>query len=136
VNRNYLDPRLRGAAEMACAGIFLMLSKRTVRGLDWRLLCVIALALLYWFFSAPELRFGVGFLFAGGFLLLAYGIECAELLRLEDTNTWALIAMLAIGFARIASVQQVGEWPKTEIPQLRLATTPTGHRIWAPPLKD
>jgi hypothetical protein len=93
---------------------------------------VITLALLFWFISAPDPRFGFGFMFAAAFLMLAYGLYSINLVRLESSNTWIVITVLMVGLSRMASAEHNLEWPKMIPSTLRLAFTPASDRIWAP----
>lgn len=132
LGRNSSDAGLRASVEMSLAGLILLIWKRALRGLDWRLILSIALAIVYWFVAAPEYRFAAGFLLGFGFLLTAYALDRIELLRLDNTTTGITIAILVVLLGRMASVQPTAGWPHTEQPAVRLAVTPSGGRIWAP----
>jgi hypothetical protein len=131
-NRVYANEAARSAFEIFCIGILFLVWSKALRTLDWWLFLAIALALLFWFISAPDPRFGIGFLFAIAFLSLAYGVESIGILHLDASNAWILIAVLVFGMARMAAVQVITEWPKLEQPEVRPAVTGTGDKIWAP----
>jgi hypothetical protein len=132
LSRTYENEPARSAFELFCAGIFLLVWRRLIPRMDWRLLLALVLAMLFWFISAPDPRFGIGFMFAIAFLIFAYGLDSIDLLRLEANNAWIVITILTLGLGRMASLQHNDGWPKTEQPNLRLATTPAGDKIWAP----
>jgi hypothetical protein len=131
-NRTYEDEPTRSAFELFFTGMLLLVWRRALRHIDWRLFFAIAVALLFWFISAPDPRFAIGFMFAIAFLMLAYGLDSIDLLRPDANNAGILIAALLILLARVASVQHVLDWPAMDAPDIRLAITPTGDRIWAP----
>ncbi len=131
-NRTYENEPARSAFELFSVGLLLLLWRRALRQIDWRLFIAIAVALLFWFVSAPDPRFAIGFMFAIAFLMLAYGLDSIDLLRPDANNAGILIAALLILLARVASVQHVIDWPQMDPTDLRLATTPAGDRIWAP----
>jgi hypothetical protein len=130
--RTYENDQVKMALELLGVGVFLLIWKKASRQVDWRLVSVIAVALLFWFISAPDPRFGIGFIYATGFLILTYGLESIDLLRLEATNASIVITVLIVGLASAASSEKQLEWPKMMPLKLRLAFTPSGDRIWAP----
>ncbi len=130
--RTYENDQVKMAAELFGVGVFFLVWKKAFRQVDWRLLSVIAVALMFWFISAPDPRFGIGFIYAAGFLILAYGLESIDLLGLQATNAWVVIAVLVVGLASAARSEKQLEWPKMMPLKLRLAFTPSGDRIWAP----
>jgi hypothetical protein len=131
-NRTYENEPARSAFEIFCVGVALIPWRKALRRIDWRLFLAIALALLFWFVSAPDPRFAIGFMFAIAFMMLAYGLESIDLLRLEAHNAWIVIAVLIVMLGRTASLQHSLDWPQMEQPDVRLAVTHAGDRIWAP----
>jgi hypothetical protein len=124
--------RVQAVASMVALGVILLAWKRSLRPLDWRLLSVLALALLFWFVEAPGMRFGIGFLFAFGFLLLAYGLNCIEAFQLSPKVARIaqifVVAAMGLSAPRHASP----DWPKVDRPAVQLAATPSGNQIWTP----
>jgi hypothetical protein len=137
ITRMTQNEQVRIAIAISVIGAFFLIWKKAFRQLNWRLISVIALALLFWFSSAPDPRFGTGFIFGAGFLILAYGLDSIDLLRLDASNTWVVIAILFIGLGWMANSEHNLVWPSMMPPKVRLAITTTGDRIWAPvPLED
>jgi hypothetical protein len=137
LSRTYANDAAKSAFDLFCVAIVLLVWTKALCRVDWRLVSALALALLFWFISAPDPRFGIGFMLATAFLMLAYGLDSTGLLRLEVGNTWIVIVILIVGLAKTASAEYTLEWPKMMPPKLRLAITSTGDRIWAPvPIED
>jgi hypothetical protein len=105
--------------------------------LDLRLLLVVAAGLIFWFIAAPDPRYGRGFIFGAALLMITFGFESLELFQIGPGNTGIVVALLPCWLGISAAQQGGGEdWPKTEHPAVRLATTPSGHNIWAPVYRD
>jgi hypothetical protein len=132
LNRTYANDAARTAFDLFCVGIVLLVWARALRRIDWRLASALVVALLFWFVSAPDPRFGIGFLLAIAFLMLSYGLDSTGLLRLEAGNTGIVILILIAGLAKTASAERLLDWPRMMPPKLRLVITLTGDRIWAP----
>ena len=126
------DERARGAAWIAIAGIFLLAWTRAFLRMDRWLLFVLAVALLFWFVTAPDLRFGIGYLFATALLLLAYGADSIGLIRPNAGNAWVIIVLMAAALDVSAPRHYDPNWPKLLHPRVRLAGTPTLDAIWTP----
>jgi hypothetical protein len=136
-NSRYEQQELRGALTMFVLSIAALVYKKALRRLDLHLMLVVAAGLIFWFISAPDPRYGRGFIFGAALLMVTYGLESLELVRFEPGNSWIIVAFLACWLSVSAAQQSGGEdWPKTEHPAVRLATTPTGHNIWAPVFRD
>lgn len=131
-NRTYENEPARSAFEIFAVGVLLVVWRKALRQIDWRLFFAIAVALLFWFISAPDPRFAIGFMFAVAFLMLAYGLDSIDLLRPDADNAGILIAILLLLLGRVAGVQHDLDWPAMDAPEVRIAITPAGERIWAP----
>lgn len=126
------DERSRDAAWIAIAGIFLLAWKRELLQMDRWLLFVLAVSLMFWFLTAPDIRFGLGYVLAMAFLLLAYGADSIGLIRPNAGNAWVVIVLLAAGLALTAPRNYDPNWPKLLHPRVRLAGTRTLDTIWTP----
>lgn len=131
-SRTIVDDRVSASLWMAAAGLLLLAWKKELRRMDPGLMLALACSLAFWFFTAPDIRFGIGFLLATGFLLLAYGAESIDLLRLDANNQWMAIALLGAAMGLSAPRHGNPEWPKTTMPAVLLRRTRTGQRIWKP----
>jgi len=130
------DGRVIAAAWMAGAGLFVLLAKKALPSVNPRLIVTLACSLLFWFFAAPDVRFGMGFMFAAGCLLLAYAADSMELLQLEAGNSRMVAALLAGAMSLSAPWHASPDWPVSTVGAMRLARTPTNNWIWTPAVAD
>lgn len=127
---------VRAVTWMTCAGAILLVWKKNLRLVDLRLLSALGLACLYWFIAAPNVRFGIGFLFASSFLLLAYGVSGIEQFHLEAKNALITMTLLVAAMGLSAPRSAHSDWPRMERPSVRLVSTPSGNQIWTPVIGD
>jgi hypothetical protein len=92
----------------------------------------ICLCLAYWFWSAPDVRFGSGYLTAAG--ILGFSIACAA--YFPDTDLVPRLTLDAVAVSLllgIAALAQSGNtWTIKNRTSFALQTAPGGKSIWVP----
>jgi hypothetical protein len=99
-------------------------------------LCV---CLAYWFFSAPDVRFGSGYLAAAG--ILGFSIACAAYFTHFQSTDFvrrltieAIVVSMLIGAAGLKKFGNT--WSYKDPPAFVLMTAPGGKSIWVPQIVD
>jgi hypothetical protein len=95
--------------------------------------------LAYWFFSAPDVRFGSGYLASAG--ILGLSVACAAYFATFHSGDFvhrlmleAIVVSMLIG---AAGLQKFGNsWNIKDPPTFRMMTAPGGKPIWVPQVVD
>ena len=116
----------------AFAGCVSMLAGVRVNRLVTAAFAGLCLCLAYWFWSAPDVRFGSGYLAAAG--ILGLSVACAAYFR--ETDFFRRLALEAVAVSvllGIAGLAQSGNtWTVTNRPAFTMRTAPGGKSIWIP----
>jgi hypothetical protein len=136
-------------AALALAGRRPLRGDSARAGWAWALVPLLA-GVAYWFFSAPEFRFGAGYWWGSGLLLLAAGlfrlrdrIAPRARRRFQQIATVALISAFGVWLALPAAVTaayfiQAGpaqfwlQWPPVPTPPLVRQGTSSGQAVYQP----
>jgi hypothetical protein len=107
----------------------------------WMLMVAGALSvsLAYWFFTAPDVRFGSGYLAAAGFLGLS--IACSAYFRYFRSAAFvnrltieAIVVSMLIGAAGLKNFGN--SWTVKNPPAFMMMTAPKGKSVWVPQSGD
>ncbi len=99
----------------------------------------VSICLAYWFFSAPDVRFGSGYLAAAG--ILGLSIACAAYFGRFHSSDFArrltieaIVVSMLIGAAALTKFGN--SWQVKDTPAFVMMTAPGGKPVWIPQVVD